>query len=64
MNWIIENGSLVIWIIAGIGSLFLLNIPQNIYYHFKLSAKPVPHKEVELVEKDSEKHEMSDISKQ
>lgn len=64
MEWIANNGSLIVWIVAGLGALFLFDIPQNIYYHFKPSSKPVQHTEIELVDVEEDKHEMSDISEQ
>lgn len=50
MDFILNHGSDIIWILAGIAALFLFDIPQSIYYKLRPDKKPVPHVEVELVD--------------
>lgn len=57
MGTILANAQLIVWILCGIGCLFLFNIPQSIYYHFRPDNKPNVIKEVELVE-DHEEDEL------
>lgn len=50
MGTILANAQLIVWILSGIGLLFLFNIPQNIYYHFRPDKKPDVVTEIELVD--------------